>query len=67
VKATVDRTVYAGPVLNVLVHVDTLDEIQVTVPNSGGKARYRQGDVIAIELPADALQVLDRDEAGPTT
>ena len=62
VRAIVDRMVYAGPVLNVLVHVDDLNEIQVTVPNEGALAQFRQGEPIDIELPAEALQVLDREE-----
>jgi spermidine/putrescine transport system ATP-binding protein len=64
VRATVDRTVYAGPVLNVLVQIEDLNEIQVTVPNEGHLTTYRHGDLIDICLPPEALQVLDRDEAG---
>jgi spermidine/putrescine transport system ATP-binding protein len=63
VPAIVDRTVYAGPILNLLVHVDDLNEIQVTVPNEGHMATYRHGDVLKIYMPAEAIQVLDRDEA----
>ena len=63
VRATVDRTVYAGPVLNVLVQIEDLNEIQVTVPNEGRLTVYRHGDLIDLCLPAEALQVLDRDEA----
>jgi spermidine/putrescine transport system ATP-binding protein len=64
VEATVDRTVYAGPALNLLVHVEDLNEIQVTVANEGHMATYRHGDVIRIHLPPEAIKVLDRDEAG---
>src|SRR5690606_16362642 len=35
VPARVERTVYAGPVLNVHVQVDDLNEIVLTVPNQG--------------------------------
>ena len=62
VRATVDRTVYAGPVLNVLVRIEDLNEIQVTVPNEGHMHPYRHGDQIDIHLPPEAIQVLDRDE-----
>jgi spermidine/putrescine transport system ATP-binding protein len=62
VKAVVDRTVYAGPVLNLLVHIEDLNEIQVTVPNEGHLATFKHGQEIDIQLPAEALQVLDRDE-----
>jgi len=66
VRAVVDRTVYAGPVLNVLVQIDDLNEIQVTVPNEGHLARYRHGDSVHLHLPAEAIRVLDRDEATPS-
>ncbi len=62
VLATVDRTVYAGPVLNLLVQVEDLNEIQVTVPNEGHIASYQHGDRIRLHLPSEALNVLDRDE-----
>lgn len=58
-SAVVDRMVYAGPVLNVLVHIDDSNEIQVSVPNEGGVRPYADGDVIDIHLPPEALQVLD--------
>lgn len=63
VRAVVDRAVYAGPVLNLLVHIEDLNEIQVTVPNEGHLATFKQGQEIDLELPSEALIVLDRDEA----
>jgi spermidine/putrescine transport system ATP-binding protein len=62
VVARVERTVYAGPVLNLLVRVEDLNEIQVTVPNEGHIATYRHGDQVRLYLPAEALKVLDREE-----
>ena len=62
VRAVVDRTVYAGPVLNLLVHIEDLNEIQVTVANEGHLATFKQGQEIDVQLPAEALQVLDRDD-----
>jgi spermidine/putrescine transport system ATP-binding protein len=62
VLAKVDRMVYAGPVLNLLVTVDDLNEIQVTVPNQGSIGEYRHGDDIRLQFPSDALRILDRDE-----
>jgi spermidine/putrescine transport system ATP-binding protein len=61
VLAKVERVVYAGPVLNVLVTVDDLNEIQVTVPNQGSVGQYRVGDEIRLQLPSDAIRILDRD------
>lgn len=63
VSATVDRLVYAGPVVSILVNVDDLYEIQVAVPNRGHHASYRHGDPIRLQFPQDALRVLDREEA----
>ena len=62
VAARVDRTVYAGPALNLLVSVDDLNEIQVTVPNQGRLASYQPGDQIRIRFPPDALRILDRED-----
>ncbi len=62
IAAVVDRTVYAGPVLNLLVQVEDLNEIQVTVPNEGHLESYRHGDVIHIHMPPEALKVLERGE-----
>ena len=63
VLAKVDRMVYAGPVLNLLVTVDDLNEIQVTVPNQGAIGEYRHGDDIRLQFPPDALRILDRAES----
>ncbi|MFZ0015570.1 MAG: ABC transporter ATP-binding protein [Acidimicrobiia bacterium] len=62
IAVTVDRTVYAGPVLNLLVRVDDHTEIQVTVANEGHMASYRHGDTIHLHMPAEAIKVLHRDE-----
>ncbi|MCI0425507.1 MAG: ABC transporter ATP-binding protein [Actinobacteria bacterium] len=64
VSARVERMVYAGPVLNVLVTIADSSEIQVTVPNMGAVGHYRHGDEIHLQLPSDALRILDRDEEG---
>jgi spermidine/putrescine transport system ATP-binding protein len=63
VRATVERPLYPRPGHKVHVQLEDLNEIQVTVPNEGRLTTYRQGDSIDICLPAEALQVLDRDEA----
>jgi spermidine/putrescine transport system ATP-binding protein len=60
VPAVVDRMVYAGPVLNLLVQIDDAGEIQVTVPNEGTVTPYQHGDLIDLHLPAEALQILAR-------
>lgn len=60
VPAQVERLVYAGAILNVLVRVEGLTDIQVTVPNEGHAATYRPGDEVSLQFPAEALRVLDR-------
>ncbi len=62
VLARIDRLVYAGPVLNLLVSVDDLNEIQVAVPNQGRVGHFREGSDIRLCFPAEALRILDRDE-----
>jgi ABC-type Fe3+/spermidine/putrescine transport system ATPase subunit len=62
VQAKVDRTVYAGPVLNLLVQIDDLNDIQVSVANEGHIATYRHGEPIRLHMPSEAIMVLDRDE-----
>ncbi len=62
VRAHIDRLVYAGPVINLLVSVDDLNEIQVSVPNNGAPERFREGGEISLRFPAEALRILDRDE-----
>lgn len=66
VSATIDRLVYAGPVINVLARVDGLPEIQVSVPNQGSIARLVEGETIRLRFPEDSLRVLEkRPEALP--
>jgi spermidine/putrescine transport system ATP-binding protein len=60
VPATVDRLVYAGPVISVLVRVEGLPEIQVSIPNQGAVARLVAGDAIRLHFPEDALRVLEK-------
>ena len=62
IEARVDRTVYAGPVLNLLVKIDDLNDIQVSVANEGHIASYRHGEPIRLHMPSEAIIVLDRDE-----
>ncbi|HEX6287061.1 MAG TPA: ABC transporter ATP-binding protein [Acidimicrobiia bacterium] len=62
VPATVDRLVYAGPVLNVLVQIEDLNEITVALPNEGHLTRYQHGETVNLHLPAEAIRVLDRAE-----
>jgi len=59
VTATVDRLVYAGPVINVLARVEGLPEIQVSIPNQGEATHLTAGQAIRLHFPEEALRVLE--------
>ena len=54
----VDRTVYIGASLHVIVRLATGATMQASVANTGGKDSYRQGTPVALHVPADALRVI---------
>jgi spermidine/putrescine transport system ATP-binding protein len=54
----VERVVYVGAAVQVMVRVATGDVLQVLVRNTGGALPYEQGTPVQIYLPADALRVL---------
>jgi spermidine/putrescine transport system ATP-binding protein len=53
----VDRVVYMGPMLQVLIEVDGIGSIQAIVPNQGSSTLQR-GDAVLVGMPEDALRVL---------
>src|SRR5215213_5760865 len=58
VPAMVERTVYVGSVLQVILHLATGQTIQAWMPNTGVGDPYRSGDAIAVHFPREALRVL---------
>jgi spermidine/putrescine transport system ATP-binding protein len=58
VPATVARTVYAGPVLNVHTLVDGVGEVQISLANQGNQSNWNAGDRISLHFPPDAIRVL---------
>jgi hypothetical protein len=59
VPGMVDRTVFVGSNLQVMVRLATGAMLQASVPNEGeGLDRYRQGSPVTVRIPADALRVL---------
>jgi hypothetical protein len=55
----VDRTVFVGSNLQVMVRLATGALLQASVPNEGeGLDRYRQGSPVTVRIPVDALRVL---------
>jgi spermidine/putrescine transport system ATP-binding protein len=58
VPAMVERTVYVGSVLQVILHLATGQTIQAWTPNTGGADAKRSGDAITVHFPREALRVL---------
>jgi spermidine/putrescine transport system ATP-binding protein len=58
VPGLVERTVYVGANLQVIVRLPTGATVQATIANSGQTADYAQGTPVAVHVPADALRVL---------
>jgi hypothetical protein len=55
----VERTVYVGASLQVIVRLATGATVQATVPNTGvDEDAYRQGTPLAVQVPPAALRVL---------
>jgi spermidine/putrescine transport system ATP-binding protein len=58
IPAMVERVVYVGPVIQVIVRSATGEALQALVQNTGGGIPYEQGTPVQLYLPADALRVL---------
>jgi spermidine/putrescine transport system ATP-binding protein len=59
VPGMVDRTVFVGSNLQVMVRLVTGALLQASVPNEGeGLDRFRQGSPVTVHIPADALRLL---------
>jgi spermidine/putrescine transport system ATP-binding protein len=62
VPGMVERVVYVGSVLHVLVNLAPGDKIQVWTPNEGGALPFAQGTPVKVRFPQDALRVLPQGE-----
>ena len=58
VPGMVERVVYVGSTMQVIVHLASGQTIQVWVQNQGEGLPFAQGHPVAVHLPADALRVL---------
>lgn len=56
----VERVIYMGPMLQVLVSIDGIGEIQCVVPNNG-LVTLQRGHEVAVGMPSEALRVLSTD------
>jgi len=58
VPGMVERVVYVGSTMQVIVHLAPGQTIQAWVQNQGEQLPYGQGQSVAVALPPDALRVL---------
>jgi spermidine/putrescine transport system ATP-binding protein len=65
VPGMVERVVYVGSIMQVIVHLAPGQTLQAWVQNKGEGLPYAQGDPVAVHLPVDALRVLV-DTGAPT-
>jgi spermidine/putrescine transport system ATP-binding protein len=62
VPGMVERVVYVGSLLHVLVNLAPGDKIQVWLPNEGGSLPWTQGTPVTVHMPREALRVLPEGE-----
>jgi spermidine/putrescine transport system ATP-binding protein len=58
-RGQVERVVYAGPIVQVIVDLGVNGSIQAVVPNQGAKLEWSAGDEVGVVLPPEALLLLD--------
>jgi hypothetical protein len=54
----VERVVYVGSIMQVIVHLAPGQSLQAWVQNQGDGLPYGQGHPVSVHLPVDALRVL---------
>ena len=54
----IERVVYAGALLNVLVNIADVGMIQVTVPNQGAAFTFDWPDPVVLRFPSEALRIV---------
>ncbi len=57
----VERTLYVGPSLQVMIRLATGAQLQASVTNTGQTTGLDQGTPVAVQIPAEALRVLRAD------
>lgn len=57
----VERTVYVGATLQVMVRFVTGAQLQASVTNTGSADGFEQGAPVSVHVPADALRLLGPD------
>ena len=54
----IDRTIYVGSNVHVVVRLATGAQVQASIANTGSVATYSHGDPVLVHLPDDALRLL---------
>jgi spermidine/putrescine transport system ATP-binding protein len=54
----IERTVYVGASLQVMVRLATGSQLQASIANTGDGDGFAQGTPVAVHIPADALRIL---------
>jgi len=54
----IERVVYVGSIMQVIVHLAPGQTLQAWIQNLGEGLPYQQGESVAVNLPAEALRVL---------
>ncbi|HEX4011274.1 MAG TPA: ABC transporter ATP-binding protein [Solirubrobacteraceae bacterium] len=54
----VERTVYVGATLQVMVRLATGAQLQASITNTGHADGYQQGTPVSVHVPADALRIV---------
>jgi spermidine/putrescine transport system ATP-binding protein len=58
IPGMVERVLYVGSVIQVLVHLAHGETLQAWIQNRGGDPPWQQGTPVSVHLPADAIRVL---------
>jgi hypothetical protein len=58
----VERIVFVGSTMQVIVHLAPGDTLQALIPNEGETLPFQQGTPVAVHLPRQALRVLPQGE-----
>jgi spermidine/putrescine transport system ATP-binding protein len=66
IPGMVERVLYVGSVIQVLVHLAHGETLQAWMQNRGGDPPWQQGTAVSVHLPPDAIRVLvdDTEVAG---
>jgi ABC-type Fe3+/spermidine/putrescine transport system ATPase subunit len=65
IPGMVERVLYVGSTLQVLVHLAHGETLQAWMQNRGGDPPWQQGTAVSVHLPPDAIRVLADDTEVP--